>query len=221
MIEPLEYEDNFSNESWVLEKREVGRFHSVNISGIGDLYITQTRESGLRIEASNDVLPKIITRVEDSTLHVFSKNIRHAGRINIYANMPEIRHLKASGAVRIFTRSSLKADRLTVRGSGSSRIELNVKAEAIEIRLSGSCRARLEGSVETCVIKASGSVKVKAYDLMAKKVDHTASGAVLAELYVHEDLACKLSGSSKVKTKGEAKISKIITSGSAKIMRER
>jgi hypothetical protein len=65
-----------------------------------------------------------------------------------------------------------------VRGSGSSRIELNVKAKAIEIPISGSCRANLEGSVETCVIKASGSVKVKAYNMTAKKVDLTASGAV-------------------------------------------
>lgn len=219
MSESLQFEEHAGRRTPVMEKRDVGPFDSISFSGIGNLCITQSAQPGLVLEASRDTLPNIDTYVENGMLRIRPYNVWRLGRINVYANMPEISKINASGAVKVFSRSTLEAEELAIRGSGSTSFELEVNTKDLKIHLSGSASISLEGAAAIFMVKASGAVKIRAFELFTDQADITASGAVRADINVSQNLICKMSGASKTNLKGGANLSKIKTSGAAKINR--
>jgi hypothetical protein len=217
-----EYEDEYNGEELVLEKRTVAPFHSVSMSGIGTLYITQTDSTGLAVEAHADILPKIRTSVENGRLKIRLKAfdfLRNPGRINVYANMIEVRRLGLSGATKIIGRTNISADRLKISTSGATSFDLEVKVKELKTSLSGSSNGHLYGAALNHDLRLSGATKVSGFELGTKKTDVRASGAALLEIFADSDLNCRLSGAAKVRLRGDPKISSLKTSGAAKLER--
>src|SRR5689334_5963874 len=62
----------------ITEKRDVSGYHTVALSGIGDLLIDQNGAEGLVIEGEDNILPFIRSEVRDGTLHIGPEPIHEA-----------------------------------------------------------------------------------------------------------------------------------------------
>ena len=80
----------------VTETRQVSGFDRVALSGIGNLTITQGDKESLKIEAEDNILPRIETTVQNRTLIIryqnndWQKNVVPTKPINFYLTVKNI-----------------------------------------------------------------------------------------------------------------------------------
>ncbi len=87
---------------YITENRTVDDFSSIDISGIGDVYLIQG-ERELKIEAEDNIIQEIKTEVGDGKLTIYHKArcIKPHMPIKIFISTPELDELSVSGSGRV------------------------------------------------------------------------------------------------------------------------
>lgn len=201
------------------ETRTVDAFHSVELGGWGNLYVTQDGTSEIRIEAEDNILPLLQTYVRDGVLvieHEKLKCITPRKPVNVYVSMEEVKRLSISGSGKIIGQTEITSDSLGVSVSGSGNIDLEVDTEELKTTISGSGNAQLKGDATTHDITISGSGNIQSYDLATEKSTVKVFGSGKSEVSVSNELDITITGSGDVYYKGDPSINTQI-SGSGKL----
>jgi hypothetical protein len=135
------------------EARDVAAFRSIALSGFEQVLVTIGDKTEVVIEADDNIVPLILTEVNNDTLHVFSKESYNSPlgvKLSIVTPAFQAVSLAGAGDVQVFKLQE-KSFAVTIAGSG------NVKAE---------------GSAET----GSGNVKVNVADALSARI--TGSGDI-------------------------------------------
>ena len=198
----------------VTEDRDVSGFSSVELSGIGKLNITQDESEALEIEAEDNIIDEIVTRVSGDTLHIEYKrgfNVRPTKPIVFNLVMEEIESVEISGAGSIST-ADIEADELliTVSGVGDVTIE-SLEAEELVVDLSGGGSFELSGEVEEQSVELSGAGNYEAADLESQHTSVMISGAGSASVWVEETLEVEISGAGSLDYYGSPQITQEIS----------
>src|SRR5579859_3693921 len=88
----------------VSEKRDVRDFDSVRLSGSGTIFITQTGEESLSIEAEESILPLLTSEVHGHQLELGVRhgvNIAPRASIHYYLTVRDLRGLAITGAGKV------------------------------------------------------------------------------------------------------------------------
>jgi len=202
------------------ETRTVDTFHSVELGGWGNLYVTQDGISDIRIEAEDNILPLLQTYVSDNVLvieHEKFKCIRPVKPVNVYVSMEEVKRLSLSGSGKIIGQTGIISDSLDVRVSGSGDIDLEVDTEELKTTISGSGSAQLKGDATAHDVTISGSGNIQSYDLATEKSTIKVFGSGKSEVSVSDDLDVTIAGSGDVYYKGDPANLNTQISGSGKL----
>lgn len=180
------------------EKRDVGAFASVDVSGAYEVEIVCQKQPGLEIEGDDNILPLVKTYVKDGTLYVTSErgyNVRKPIRVKITTD--NLEGLSSSGASKV-TLDEVKNERLRIESSGASMIDAAGETKSLEI-------------------ESSGVSKVDVQDLRAARVKVSLSGAGHANVYASEEVNADVSGAATITYYGEPKVVNKSVSGSGSI----
>lgn len=198
------------------ETREVSNIERVSLEGEGDLTIIQGDEESLTVEADDNVLPYIETRMEGRELVLtirrgFSINPRT--RIRYTLKLKEVNRISVAGAGDVRA-DSLKVGDLSmeIAGSGDMRID-KLEAEELEVKTSGSGNFNLKGKVNSQRITINGAGNYSALDLESAEADVTISGAGNVDLWVTGTLDVRVAGVGNVNYYGQPSVSQSITGG--------
>lgn len=203
--------------------REVADFNRISLSGMGNLIITQGEEEGLRIEAEDNILDKIITEVKSDTLEIKYKtswlffSVWPTEDVNYYIDVKNLEHVMINGSGSV-TCESLTADTFGVEVNGSGKANLTLNVSELTSKISGSGDFTIMGTATDQSLDISGAGKYMAKELVSKKADINISGSGTAEVNTEEELDVKISGSGTVRYLGTPTINQEI-SGSGKIER--
>lgn len=180
------------------EKREIGAFSAVDVSGAYEVEIVCQKQPGIEVEGDDNILPLVKTYVKDKTLYITSE---HSYSV------------KKSIKVRVTT-----GDLYAVSASGASTITLDgVKNEQLAIETSGASNIDAAGETKSLEIESSGASKVDVRDLRAVRVKVSLSGAGHANVYASEEVNADVSGASSVTYYGEPKVVNKSVSGGGSI----
>lgn len=183
------------------EKRSVNGFNGINLSGSGEVILTQAETESLTIEADDNLLPLLETNVRNGTLYIGSTantSIMPTKPIIFRVSGPNIDKLAVSGSGEIVAETVTADDlELDINGSGTIAIDQLV-ADLVTADVSGSGSVVLAGSVDEQRIDINGSGEYKAGKLESKTavVDMNSSGETV--LWVNENLDADVSGSGQV-----------------------
>ena len=200
------------------EDREVPEFSAVSVAA----GIRASVEIGPRrpvyIEADDDVLPLVETRVEDGALHVgFKPNTLLSGehRVSVNIQTPQLHAVDASGGAMVratFTR----ADESAIHASGGSEIRIrSVDAARLLVQGSGGSKLELQGRADRLDLEMSGGTRLHGPDLAVKDVDVHASGGSEGELRASGRVRGSLSGGCELHVRGGARANVATTGGSS------
>jgi hypothetical protein len=201
------------------EERNVPEFHAVHVAA----GIRATVEVGprrpVRVEADDEVLSLVETRVEDGALHVgFKPHARWSGdhRVTVTVQTPQLRAVSASGGSAIratFTR----ADESGIQASGGSDVRVQgVDAGRLSIQGSGGSVLDVQGRADALDLQRSGGTRLHGRDLQVKDVEVQASGGSEGELRANGRIRGGLSGGSELHVRGGAR-ARVATSGGSSV----
>ena len=123
------------------ETRQIRNVDSVKLTGSGKLYIELGEREELVIEAEENLLDRIESRVVNGELILGPKgtvNLRPLREINYYLTMAELEGIKITGSGNVYV-PALEADELSVSILGSGDVEIErIAGRDLEVVVAGS-----------------------------------------------------------------------------------
>lgn len=167
----------------VLQQREVDPFKSVDVGGVFQVEIVAQKDFSVEVEADDNLLEFIQTRVDGETLHIESdKRLKSKSPIKVRISAPNIDGLQVSGAAKV-SATNLNSDSLKIESSGGSRVTVT-------------------GQTMKLTVESSGGARVNAADLAAVDGYVDGSGGSSVEVRVSGDLSSDVSGGASVTYNG-------------------
>jgi len=204
----------------ISDTRDVAEFSSISVGGSANLYITQGPTQSLRIEAEDNILPYLRTKVKGRTLEIENKRcIQNHRPINIYATMQDVRELEILGSGKIIAETKITTNKLDINISGSGKADLEVDAEKLRARISGSGDLAFSGKANNFDVIVSGSGNIRARNLETNNSSITVSGSSDCIVSVKDELDVNISGSGRVEYYGEPLKIHSNVSGSGKLIK--
>jgi hypothetical protein len=180
------------------EKRDVGAFSSVDVSGAYEVEIVCQKQPSLEVEGDDNILPLVQTYVKNNTLYITSNkpfSVKRAIKVRITTG--NLEGLSSTGASTV-TLDGVKNEQLVIETSGASKIDAS-------------------GETKTLDIESSGASKVDVQELKAARVKVSLTGAGRANIYASEEVNADVSGASQVTYYGEPKVVNKSVSGASAI----
>lgn len=115
------------NKVLIKETRNPGQFHAIHILGNYNVHLSQDSIFDVSVEAEQNLVPYIITRVNSGILIIKSRDnrcLRTHKPITIYVKSPDIEELNIFGSGK-FESDSLDLDELELNIEGSGDMSIN------------------------------------------------------------------------------------------------
>lgn len=207
----------------ITETRQVSNFDSINLSGSGEVIVTQGGNESLTIETDDNVMKYIKAEVENGTLNLglvtgtqTGANVQSTSRLVFYVGVDDLTGLTISGSGNIES-DRLETDRLEARVGGSGNVRIaELSAGQVIAGISGSGTIGLEGDATAQDVNISGSGNYLAGDLCSGLVKVNLSGSGNATVCATETLDSSISGSGSVNYYGQPSVN-TFGSGSGRI----
>ena len=202
-----------------------GSFHSINVSGGIDLYLSQSSTEAIAVSASEEKYKAgIRTVVENNILKIYFDGERGISlknkKIKAYVSFKDLQLIDVSGASDVIIAGKIVANDLTVKMSGASDLHGAVEVGSLKLELIGASDVSLRGKAGRVTINTAGASDVKAAGLITDYCDAVAAGASDIEITVNKELSARASGSSEISYKGDAVLKEIHKTGSSSVSRK-
>lgn len=201
------------NHKYITEARKLTSLHGISSEGSFDINIVLDTVNEVIIEAEENLMPYIYTKVHGSTLVIKTRDdrcIREHKPIVISVKTQSLDAIKLLGS-GIVNCDSLNATNIDINLSGSGEIFAGIWGDFADIDISGSGKTTLWGEVNEGEFKISGSGDIRAYDLEQDTCFATISGSGSMYVYVKDYLNAKITGSGTINYKGNPIIQTQIT----------
>jgi hypothetical protein len=193
----------------ITETRQVSNFDRIDLSGVGEVIVTQDGSESLSIETDDNIMKYVEAVVEDGTLKLGFKdrvNFISPSRLVFYVSVDDLNGVAVSGSGDIES-DMLKTDHLDVAVSGSGDVQVaDISTDEVNTDISGSGEVYLSGDATTQDLTISGSGKYQAGDLCSESVTVNISGSGSATVCATENLDSDISGSGSVNYYGQPMI---------------
>lgn len=176
------------------ESREVSGFEEVELRGVGNLHIQQGESESLTVEAEEDVLPKIRTKVKDNRLIIGPKR-------NTTINTTEPIDYE-------LTVEDLSA--LEVSGSGDVEAE-DISTDELAVTIDGSGDVEISGEVDSQNVEVPGSGDYRAEDLESKQAEVDVGGTGSATVNVNDELDAQVNGTGSIEYIGDPTVTQEVS----------
>jgi hypothetical protein len=201
------------------ETRDVPAFDAIAVGAGIRVNVSIGPRKPIRIEADEDVLPLIRTKVSDGVLKIefdTEESISTPHEVTVTLQTPELHGVMASGGAYVrgeLTRGA--AAELDASGGGEVHVR-GVDADELRIAGSGGGVVEVHGRAAKAKIELSGGSQVIGADLSIRDLHIHGSGGCEADLRVSGKVRGSLSGGSELHLKGGAS-SRVSTTGGSSV----
>ena len=200
----------------VTELREVSGFNRIDMSGYGEVIITQGNEESLLIETDDNLMQYIESDVRNNTLYLnFTDAIipDPSDTIIYRLDVINLEALDLSGAGS-FQVQSLDASNLGIAFGGAGKIGIDsLNADEISVNVSGTGDIDLAGNVGKQEISIKGLGNYSAPDLQSDQVSVQIDGLGKVLIWVKDALTVGIDGAGKVEYYGSPSVTQDISGG--------
>lgn len=218
----LFYIDLFKLDSYVgsgnviTEERSVGNFNKISVSDGINLFIEQDDGEVLTIEAEDNLIPRIGTRVIFGKLTIgfkgFSFIIDSSEPINVYVKVKELRDIELSGGASVNC-DELKTNALEIDITGESTGDLTVQCTNLVVDATGGSVIDIEGLVDRQEIELNSWSNYDAGSLVSRECFAEINSGASADINVSEKLVVEIHSNGVLNYIGNPDITQEISSG--------
>ncbi|NQZ75940.1 MAG: PspC domain-containing protein [Ekhidna sp.] len=194
------------------EEYQFSDFNEVQLISLLDFDIIKSNDFSVRLEGDENELRDVYLSQTGSELEIrYGKKTdwwkkRKKDRIKVFIEMPSLEYLKATGAsegeIRNFSEQEMSIDL-----EGASELWADIDVSYLEVDLTGASEVILVGDGEDLKARLNGASKIDSFNFDVDDADISVSGASTAKVYVNKELEADASGASRVRYRGDARVS--------------
>lgn len=181
-------------------------FNAIKVSQGINVYLKQSDNISVTVEADDNIYDLLITEVKDNVLHIyFDKNVGRVKAKNVYVSMKEIVALTASSGADIEGSGKITGNTLKLKASSGADIELEVDVKELTCSSSSGSDIDVSGICNILEASSSSGSDIDAGNLKSNKVDAESSSGSDITVFVVESLKADASSGADIIYKGEPK----------------
>jgi len=200
----------------ITETRDVADFHAIEVDYPAQVFVTQGSSESVKVEADDNFLPGLQTRVRNGTLEIFYDvdggsrvNPSKGVKITIVVKELDDVHIDSAGDLTI---DGVESDELNLSVSGAGNLNLmDIEVKELSIDLSGAGNVVASGTADDFRLSMSGFGSFNGKDLHTKTARVEMSGAGSATLWVDDKLDAEISGAGSVNYYGSPDVTKDVS----------
>ena len=203
------------NGNVITEDRPIkNNFDEIKISQGLDLYITQSDETTLIVEADENLQDLIKTEVADGVLKIYStENIRRASSKKVMLSVKTISAIKATSGSDVYSENTIEVSNLELTSTSGADIKLDVKTETLDCTSTSGSDIKLSGTTKTFIASATSGSDINASKLQAETSNVRATSGADISVNTSKTLTAKATSGGDIRYSGNPeKISKSDTS---------
>ncbi|GAB4317591.1 MAG: head GIN domain-containing protein [Bacteroidales bacterium] len=201
------------------ELRDVGSFNAIDVGGAFTVTLTQGETEKVEVEADDNLLPYIVTKVRGGELEIYlDKKVKDFSKLNVYIQCVDLEELDVSGASSLSSEGLLKFSSLGMEVNGAASVELELALEELVLEVSGAAHATLYGTAQRVDLELSGAASLKAAEFEVDEMDAEVTGAAKGKVNVITRLDAEVSGAAFLGVIGNPEIDSEV-SGAATLKR--
>jgi hypothetical protein len=200
----------------ITETRDVGDFTSIKLDYPAQVTVTQGSSVSVKIEAEDNVLPGLQTRIRNNRLEIFYKveegdHVNPTRPVKLTIVVKDLKDVDFGSAGEL-TINSLETNDLDISLSGAGNLEVNdLAAKKFSVDLSGAGSMTANGKADDFDLNISGFGSFNGNDLHTFTASVNLSGAGSATIWVEDELDANVSGVGSVNYYGSPNVSKNVS----------
>lgn len=190
------------------EERIKGQsFSNIKASDGLDVFITQSTENFIKVQADENLLDIIKTEIEDDTLKIYtSEKIDKSEAKKVMVHFTNIDAIKTSSAASLFSTNTLKSPNLSIKASSASAIKITTYTTHLTCKASSAATIKLEGKTQSIDAKASSASNINAQNMLAENCATDASSASSIHVNCTKRINAESSSAASIKYGGDPAI---------------
>lgn len=192
------------NGNVVTIERELNpEFDEIVISRGVDVYLTQSENESLTVQADENLHDIIMTKVKDNVLEIYAdENIGHASSKKILLNFDQVSKIKATSGTDVYSTNTITCDKLYLSTTSGSDMELDINTKTVDCESTSGSDLKLTGSTHTIFAKATSGSDIKAHNLVSQVSNVEATSGADITVMTTERLHASASSGGDIKYYG-------------------
>ena len=190
------------NKNVVEVREDLESFTAIELADDLDITIQKSSQEGYELEVDDNLIDVLKFTVEDGILKISSfYNITSKRKLDITIFFQELNSISMLNG-KISMKDVISTDRLTVRTSGTARLELNATADIIDITMEEISSGDFNLASDSLNLNLKDRIDVKLYSTGAKNSLYMYKNASAKVEGTADILMAKLYGNSSLKASG-------------------
>ncbi|MBE0639593.1 MAG: DUF2807 domain-containing protein [Bacteroidales bacterium] len=150
----------------VKQERNVGDFSTIKILGSADVIVTQGDRTVVQVQADDNLLENIITKVKGDALIVETEgSIRNYKKFEVLVTLSRLDGIEINGSGDLESEGVIKGNSLSISINGSGDVELELNYNHLEAQVNGSGDIEISGITGDLELDVMGSGDFSASEL--------------------------------------------------------
>lgn len=206
----------------VTEVRKTTPFTKVIVNNGLECEVTYSSELSVTVEADDNIIKGIITKVENGTLEISSEynNYINVTSRKIKVSMPKIESLESTSGSSLKSMNKILSTNLSLDSSSGSSMSINTEAEKIILDSSSGSTQNISGLALKVISSASSGSHIEARNLAANEVFAESSSGSSIDIKCIVSFSGKASSGSSINYYGNPKNVKVDESSGGSISKQ-
>lgn len=195
------------NGNVVSQDRNVSNnFDAIEVSRGIDLYLTQSDNTRVTVEADENLHDIIMTEVENNVLKVYADdNIRRSKKQAVYLTFENISSIEATSGSDVYSETDINASSLSLKTTSGADMTLSVTANELYCRATSGSDLQVSGSAEYLNAEATSGSDIKAQKLNTTRCDARATSGADVVVNTSSELVAKATSGGDIRYYGNPK----------------
>ncbi|MFV9550226.1 head GIN domain-containing protein [Algibacter sp. PT7-4] len=178
-------------------------FSSIKATEGLDVYLTQSNNTSISIEADENLHDLILTEIEDGVLRIHTKeNIGKATSKKVHVSFKTISSIISTSGSDVYSTNTIEAEQLDLKSTSGSDMKLDVNTTILNCKSTSGSDLTISGKTNKLVAEATSGSDIKAADLMAKFSDVKATSGADITVNTSKTLTAKATSGGDIKYYG-------------------
>jgi len=199
--------------------QKLPKYNAVQLSGVGDLYISQAAEEGVTVEADDSILHLIKVSVDNKTLSLDLKDAsQHTeAKITYHLYVKDLQKVTSNSTSTVYMKGPFKTDTLDIIMGGLGEADVELVVNQLNIKIDGGAKIIAKGIAGVQNININGAGEFDGTKLLGKSGAVSVNGSGLVKPNISDQLDIKAYEDAIVKYCGQPALTKD-TSGHALLL---
>lgn len=168
-----------------------------------DVYLTQSDNERISVEADENLHDIIITEVENGVLRIHTKeNIGRAKSKKVHVSFKDISSITSTSGSDVYSTNTIHVERLDLKSTSGSDMKLTVNTSVLNCKSTSGSDLRLSGKTIKLIAEATSGSDIKAADLMAESSEVKATSGADITVNTSKALTAKATSGGDIKYYG-------------------